>query len=156
MDTLSFRRALLIAAALITGVLAILGWPFPQIDSRYGPATGAWDKTVAAMHDWLAHDGWRQSGSSWLWGGVAVTAALGALSLNSKKKYRSAWTPLLNFAPGLLLVIAGPAIQIATGAPWSNYSSAGVSTTMLVIASLFLVATLIMLVFSYHSDKKRE
>jgi hypothetical protein len=58
-------------AATITGILAVIGWPLPVV-SRYYRPSDAWDQTLALVRDWWVHDGWRMSGASWLWGGIAV------------------------------------------------------------------------------------
>ncbi|OII11485.1 hypothetical protein BIU97_06230 [Curtobacterium sp. MCBA15_009] len=106
--------------SVLAGVLAVIGWPLPVVSGRYTQDPLAWELTVGAVEDWLAHDGWRMSGTSWVHGAVAVAALAGAVVL-----LRPAWSgvrkAVVVVVPAGLLLVLGPAVQWALGLPWSNY-----------------------------------
>ncbi|MFJ4220186.1 hypothetical protein [Curtobacterium luteum] len=106
----------------VAGVLAVIGWPLPVVAGRGGDDGEAWRRTIGDVDAWSAHDGWRFSGSSWVFGAAAVAALLGVVVL-LHPDWGSArrWSVVVGPAGGLLLV--GPAAQGVLGLPWSNYGS---------------------------------
>ena len=114
-------RWLLGLVAAVTGVLAIIGWPLPAAPGRY-VTSDAWERTTALIEAWWTHDGWRMSGASWFWGGVAMGATTGAIAICAGKQrtWRKAW--LLTVLPGGVIAALGPLVQVVLGIPWSNYS----------------------------------
>lgn len=117
-----FLPRVLGVVSAVTGALAVIGWPVPVV-SRHARSEHAWERTVQGVQDWLAHDGWRASGSSWLYGAASVAALAGAITL-----LHPGWTDARKLAvvvgtAGVLLVV-GLAVQWALGLPWSNYGQA--------------------------------
>lgn len=114
-------RWLLGLVAAVTGVLATIGWPLPAVPGRYVPSD-AWERTTALIEAWWTHDGWRMSGASWFWGGVAIGATTGAIAIGVGKERtgRKAW--LLTVLPGGVIAALGPLVQVVLGIRWSNYS----------------------------------
>ena len=121
-------------AATITGILAVIGWPMPVV-SRYYRPSDAWDQTLALVRDWWVHDGWRMSGASWLWGGIAVVATSAAILYRSRRENR-----LLVVVPGGCLAVLGPLVQFAAGVPWSNYSTGRIDGASVIVFVVVLVA----------------
>jgi len=76
-----FGVVVLGVASAVAGVLAIIGWPLPVISSTHGRGQHAWACTVREVQDWFAHDGWRMSGASWIYGALAVVAVAAAVIL---------------------------------------------------------------------------
>ncbi|WP_148071090.1 hypothetical protein [Curtobacterium sp. PhB115] len=115
-----FWAVVLGVASAVTGVLAIIGWPMPVISGRYSSEPHAWARTVQGVQDWFAHDGWRMSGTSWIFGALAIAALAGAVVV-----LRPAWsggrTSLLVVGPAGAMLVVGPVVQWALGLPWSNY-----------------------------------
>ncbi len=107
-------------AAAVLGALAVIGWPMPHVAGRVG-GQQAWADTVRDLHAWFAHDGWRTSGASWVWGAGAVAATGGAVSL-----LRPAWSDARRWVtvvvPAGVLLVVGPVAQWTLGLPWSNYA----------------------------------
>lgn len=113
---------LLGAAAVCSGVLALIGWPLPVFPGRY-VHTDSWNRTVELIEAWWGHDGWRMSGASWFWGGLAVGTATGGIVVRIPA--RGSWTRrwLVILLPGGVLAGLGPVVQSALGLSWSNYSA---------------------------------
>ena len=121
-DHRTLVRWLLGLLAAFTGVLAIIGWPLPAAPGRY-VRTDAWERTTALIEAWWSHDGWRMSGASWFWGGVAIGATTGAIMIGAAKErpWRRTW--LLTVLPGGVIAALGPLVQVLLGIRWSNYSN---------------------------------
>lgn len=117
-----FWMVVLGIVSAITGVLALIGWPLPIVASRGGSDQHAWDRTVRGVQDWLAHDGWRLSGSSWIYGALAVAALAGILVL-LHPAWAGARSLVVVEGPAGALLVIGPAAQWALGLPWSNYGA---------------------------------
>lgn len=131
------------AVTTVTGVLAVIGWPLPVV-SRHGRPSDAWDRTVTLVQEWAAHDGWRMSGASWLWGGLAVAATIGAVVVRASRpghalSRRASVAVLL---PGGVTAVTGPVVQAALGVPWSNYSAPEVDRPAVVVAVLVIAGVL--------------
>ncbi|MCS5495032.1 hypothetical protein [Curtobacterium flaccumfaciens] len=105
--------------AAVTGVLAVIGWPLPIVSGRTERAH-AWERTVQGVQDWLAFDGWRLSGASWVYGAASIAALTGAITL-LRPEWSSARKFVVVVAPTGTLLVVGPAVQWAAGLPWSNY-----------------------------------
>lgn len=62
------------------------------------------------------------SGASWFWGGVAIGATTGVISVRAGKErtWRKTW--LLTVLPGGVVAALGPLVQVVLGIRWSNYS----------------------------------
>lgn len=127
----------------VVGLLAVVGWPLPVGAGRYGFDDGAWARIVHDVEAWLAHHGWRVSGSSWVYRAAAVALLAGAAVL-----LRPGWSDArrlrLVVVPAGLLLLIGPAAQRALGLPWSNYgvgSTAGIAGGLLAAAALAAVGS---------------
>jgi hypothetical protein len=143
-DTRPLGRWVLGTLATVTGFLAVIGWPIPVLPARYGN-NHAWERNTELIGAWIAHDGWRTSGSSWFWGGVAIVATTWAISLGHRQQNRRQqnrrrqgprqqdprrqdprrqgtrrWSIIL--LPGGVIAALGPLVQVLLGFPWSNYS----------------------------------
>jgi len=123
-----FGVVVLGVASAVAGVLAVIGWPLPVISSTRGRGQHAWARTVREVQDWFAHDGWRMSGASWIYGALAVVALAAAVILR-----HPAWSGrralLIIVIPAGVLLVLGPALQWALGLPWSNYGSGSAGGT---------------------------
>lgn len=126
----------------ISGLLAVVGWPLPIVTGRGGDDQQAWDRTVRGVQDWLAHDGWRLSGSSWIYGAFAVAALAGILVL-LHPAWEAARSLLVVAAPAGALLVIGPALQWALGFPWSNYGTGSTGPIALGIVAALIVGTMI-------------
>lgn len=120
-DHRPFIRWVAGVVAAMTGILAIIGWPLPIVPGRY-VQNDAWERTRALIDAWLRHDGWRMSGSSWLWGGLSIVAITGVILTVGQRDH--AWLKewLLVLIPGGVLATLGPLFQILFGVRWSNYA----------------------------------
>ncbi|WP_139200111.1 hypothetical protein [Curtobacterium sp. MCBA15_008] len=120
-DHRTVSRWLLGLVAAVTGVLATIGWPLPAASGRYVPSD-TWERTTALIEAWWTHDGWRMSGASWLWGGIAIGATTGAIAnwAEEERTWRKTW--LLTVLPGGVIAALGPLAQVVLGIRWSNYS----------------------------------
>ncbi|PZF54074.1 hypothetical protein DEJ23_13685 [Curtobacterium sp. MCSS17_008] len=125
--------------AAITGVLAVIGWPLPVVSRRFHPSD-AWEQTVALVRDWWLHDGWRMSGASWLWGGIAIVATTAAIVCRSPRRTRGSRTRLLVLVPGGCLAALGPLVHFVAGVPWSNYSPGRIDGASIIIYVITLAA----------------
>lgn len=107
--------------AVLSGTLAIIGWPLPIPPGRY-VQDDAWERTTVLIAAWWTHDGWRTSGSSWFWGGVAIAATTYAILAAARKvrPWLKRW--LLILVPGGAVATLGPLLQVLLGIRWSNYS----------------------------------
>lgn len=130
-----FWARLLGIAGLVTGVLAIIGWPLPIVSGRGSSERHAWARTVQGVQDWMAHDGWRMSGSSWAWGGLAVLA-LGGVVAVVRPAWNDRWRVAVVVVPGGVLLVPGPLVQWAVGAPYSNYGLQWTGGTVVGIAAV--------------------
>lgn len=126
----------------ITGVLALIGWPLPIVAGRGGFDRQAWGRTVRGVQDWLAHDGWRMSGSSWIYGALAVAAFAGILALRHPA-WASTRSLVVVAGPAGALLVVGPATQWALGLPWSNYSAGSTGAIALGTAAALVVGVVI-------------
>jgi hypothetical protein len=138
-DDRDLFRWLLGLVGAVTGVLAIIGWPLPVAPGRY-VRTDAWERTTALIGAWWTHDGWRMSGASWFWGGVAVCATTGALAISTRKvrTWRTTW--LFTVLPGGVIAALGPLVQVGLGIRWSNYSDTHDSRSTIVVYVIGLAA----------------
>ncbi|KTR08834.1 hypothetical protein [Curtobacterium luteum] len=133
-----FWAVLLGVLGAVVGVLAVIGWPLPVGGGRYGVDEAAWAQTVHGVQAWLAHDGWRVSGSSWVFGAAAV-AALSGVGVLLHPSWSERRRFVLVVVPAGVLLVAGPAVQWAFGLPWSNYgvgSAAGIALGIVAVAAL--------------------
>jgi hypothetical protein len=130
-------RWLLGLLAAFTGALAIIGWPLPAAPGRYVRAD-AWDRTTALIEAWWSHDGWRMSGASWFWGGVAIGATTGLIMIGAAKErpWRRTW--LLTVLPGGVIAALGPLVQVLLGIRWSNYSNNHDSRSTIIVYAIGL------------------
>ncbi|MGN8051223.1 hypothetical protein ACTJKO_16190 [Curtobacterium sp. 22159] len=130
-------RWLLGVAAAVTGVLAIIGWPLPVLPGRY-VRTDAWERTTALIEAWWTHDGWRMSGASWFWGGVAIGATTGAVMIRAgtERSWRRTW--LLTVLPGGVIAALGPLVQVLLGIRWSNYAGSHDSLSVIIVYAIGL------------------
>jgi len=123
-----FGVVVLGVASAVAGVLTVIGWPLPVISSTHGRGQHAWARTVREVQDWFAHDGWRMSGASWIYGALAVVAVADAVIL-----LHPAWSGrralLIIVVPAGVLLVLGPALQCGLGLPWSNYGSGSAGGT---------------------------
>jgi hypothetical protein len=130
-------------ASAIAGVLAIIGWPLPVISSTHGRGQHAWERTIRGVQDWFAHDGWRMSGASWIYGAFAVIAAAAVVVL-----LHPAWSGrralLIVVVPAGALLVLGPALQWALGLPWSNYGSGSTGGTAIGIVATVVCGAVLM------------
>lgn len=130
-------------ASAIAGVLAIIGWPLPVISSTHGRGQHAWARTIRGVQDWFAHDGWRMSGASWIYGAFAVVAAAAVVVL-----LHPAWSGrralLIVVVPAGALLVLGPALQWALGLPWSNYGSGSTGGTVIGIVATVVCGAVLM------------
>ena len=130
-------------ASAIAGVLAIIGWPLPVISSTHGRGQHAWARTIRGVQDWFAHDGWRMSGASWIYGAFAVVAAAAVVVL-----LHPAWSGrralLMVVVPAGALLVLGPALQWALGLPWSNYGSGSTGGTAIGIVATVVCGAVLM------------
>ncbi|ROP66467.1 hypothetical protein [Curtobacterium sp. ZW137] len=118
-----FWMVVLGVVSAVAGVLAVIGWPLPVISSRHGGSgQHAWARTVRGVQDWFAHDGWRMSGASWIYGALAVAALAGIVVL-LHPDWSGARTLSVVAGPAGALLVIGPAAQWALGLPWSNYGA---------------------------------
>ena len=115
-------------ASAVAGVLAVIGWPLPVISSTHGRGQHAWARTVREVHDWFAHDGWRMSGASWIYGALAVVA-LAAVVILRHPAWSGRRALLIVVIPAAVFLVLGPALQWALGLPWSNYGSGSAGGT---------------------------
>jgi hypothetical protein len=132
-------RWLLGLVASVTGVLAIVGWPLPVLTGRY-VQTDSWERTTALVEAWWTHDGWRMSGASWFWGGVATAATAGAVMIRpgSELSWRRTW--LLTVLPGCVIAALGPLVQVLLGMRWSNYEDNHDSRSTVIVYAIGLAA----------------
>ncbi|MGN6409551.1 MAG: hypothetical protein ACTHMH_14475 [Curtobacterium sp.] len=137
-----FWMVVLGLVSVISGVLAVVGWPLPIVTGRGGDDQQAWDRTVRGVQDWLAHDGWRLSGSSWIYGAFALAALAGILVL-FHPAWEAARSLLVVAAPAGALLVIGPALQWALGFPWSNYGTGSTGPIALGIVAALIVGTMI-------------
>jgi hypothetical protein len=130
-------RWLLGLLAAFTGALAIIGWPLPAAPGRYVRAD-AWERTTALIEAWWSHDGWRMSGASWFWGGVAIGATTGVIMIGAAKErpWRRTW--LLTVLPGGVIAALGPLVQVLLGIRWSNYSKNHDSRSTIIVYAIGL------------------
>ncbi|WP_439689906.1 hypothetical protein ACRQ4C_02105 [Curtobacterium sp. SP.BCp] len=142
-----FWAVLLGVVGAVAGVLAVIGWPLPVGGGRYGVDEAAWARTVHGVQAWSTHEGWRVSGSSWVFGAAAAAALSGVAAL-----LRPSWPDrrrrLLVVMPAGTLLLVGPATQWALGLPWSNYgvgSTAGIAGGLLAAAALVAVGSAVWL-----------
>lgn len=130
-------------ASAIAGVLAIIGWPLPVISSTHGRGQHAWARTIRGVQNWFAHDGWRMSGASWIYGAFAVVAAATVVVL-----LHPAWSGrralLIVVVPAGALLVLGPALQWALGLPWSNYGSESTGDTAIGIIATVVCGAVLM------------
>lgn len=130
-------------ASAIAGVLAIIGWPLPVISSTHGRGQHAWARAIRGVQDWLAHDGWRMSGASWIYGALAVVAAAAVVVL-----LHPSWSGrralLIVVVPAGALLVGGPVLQWVLGAPWSNYGSGSAGGTGVGIISTVVCGAALM------------
>ncbi|MFJ3384043.1 MULTISPECIES: hypothetical protein [unclassified Curtobacterium] len=140
-DNRRLVRWLLGLVAAVTGVLAIIGWPLPVSSGRY-VRTDAWERTTALIEAWWTHDGWRMSGASWFWGGIAIGATVGAVIRwgGKERPWRRAW--LLSVLPGGVIAALGPLVQVVFGIRWSNYSDTPDSRSTVIVYVAGLVVAL--------------
>jgi len=138
-----FGAVVLGIASAIAGVLAIIGWPLPVISSTHGRGQHAWARTIRGVQDWFAHDGWRMSGASWIYGAFAVVAAAAVVVL-----LHPAWSGrralLIVVVPAGALLVLGPALQWALGLPWSNYGSGSAGGTAIGIIATVVCGAVLM------------
>ncbi|MGL3200363.1 MULTISPECIES: hypothetical protein [Curtobacterium] len=142
-----FWAVLLGVLGAVVGVLAVIGAPLPVGASRYGFHEAAWARTVHDVQAWLAHDGWRVSGSSWVFGAAAV-AALSGVAVLLHPTWPDGRRTALVVVPAGTLLVAGPATQWALGLPWSNYgvgSTADIAGGLLAAAALAMVGAAVWL-----------
>lgn len=122
----------------VTGVLAVIGWPVPHVSGRVG-GRQAWEHTVHDADAWLAHDGWRTSGDSWVWGALATAATCGAVAL-----LLPTWSDTRRWAiaavPAGVLLVVGPVAQWALGLPWSDYDGGSTGDSALAIVIVVALA----------------
>jgi len=104
----------------VSGVLAIIGWPVPVVSGRGSAERHAWARTVEGIQDWVAHDGWRMSGTSWIYGAFAV-AALAGVAVLLHPSWSGNRSLFVVVGPAGVLLVLGPVAQWAFGVPWSNY-----------------------------------
>lgn len=125
--------------ATASGFLAVIGWPLPMPLTRTGN-DHAWERTLTLVQAWLTHDGWRTSGASWFWGGIAIVATSCAIVLH--RGGRRPWA--LVVAPGAAVGALGPLVQVCTGLPWSNYESTpdALGTTVVYVIGLVVAVGL--------------
>jgi len=130
-------RWLLGLVAAVTGALAIIGWPLPVLPGRY-VRTDAWERTTALIEAWWSHDGWRMSGASWFWGGVAIGATTCAIMIRAgtERPWRRTW--LLTVLPGAIIAALGPLVQVLLGIRWSNYSNNHDSGSAIIVYAIGL------------------
>ncbi|MBT2503458.1 hypothetical protein [Curtobacterium sp. ISL-83] len=111
----------------VAGLLAVIGWPLPIISSTHNSSgRHAWARTVRGVQDWFAHDGWRMSGSSWIYGALAVAAVAGIVVL-LHPTWSASRALLVVAGPAGVLLVLGPVAQWALGLPWSNYGAGSTS-----------------------------
>lgn len=122
-----FWAVVLGVVSAVTGVLAVIGWPIPVISGHSGSDRHAWARSVRGVQDWLAYDGWRMSGTSWVWGAFALAALAGVLVI-MRPDWPVARPPLVVGPAGAVLVL-GPVVQWALGLPWSNYQGGSAGGT---------------------------
>lgn len=138
-----FGVVLLGIVSAIAGFLAIIGWPLPVISSTHGRGRHAWARTIHEVQDWFTHDGWRMSGASWIYGALAVVAAAAVVIL-----LHPSWSGrralLIVVVPAGALLVVGPALQWALGAPWSNYGSGSASSTAIGIVATVACGAVLM------------
>jgi hypothetical protein len=130
-------RWLLGLVAAVTGVLAIIGWPLPVLPGRF-VRTDAWERTTALIEAWWTHDGWRMSGASWFWGGVAIGATTCAIMISAAKERPWRKTVLLTVLPGGVIAALGPLVQVMLGIRWSNYSDSHDSRSTIIVYAIGL------------------
>jgi hypothetical protein len=123
-----FWAVVLGIVSVVSGVLAVIGWPLPVIAGRGDPDRHAWAQTVRGVRDWIAHDGWRMSGTSWIYGALAV-AALAGIVVVLHPGWTGARSWLVVVGPAGALLVLGPVAQWALGLPWSNYGGRATGPT---------------------------
>lgn len=128
--------------AAVTGVLAMVGWPLPIV-SGHVQRTQAWERTVQGVQDWIGYDGWRMSGSSWIWGAAAVASLAGVVVL-VRPRWGSARKFVVVLGPAGALLVIGPALQCALRLPWSNYGEGSTGGIALGIVIALVAAAVIM------------
>jgi len=115
-----FWAVLLGIVSAVAGVLAIIGWPVPVISGRGSAERHAWARTVEGVQEWAAHDGWRMSGTSWIYGAFAVAALVGVAVL-LHPSWSGRRSLLVVVGPAGVMLVLGPVAQWTFGVPWSNY-----------------------------------
>ncbi|MCJ1712687.1 hypothetical protein [Curtobacterium sp. VKM Ac-2922] len=123
------RRTVIVVLGVVSalaGLLAVVGWPLPVISSTHGSAgPHAWARTVRGVQDWFAYDGWRMSGSSWVYGALA-TATAASIAVIRHPAWSGGTAVVVVVAPAGAMLLVGPVAQWSLGLPWSNY---GVGST---------------------------